>query len=94
VEIETNWADELWIKDAQIENISGAAFSFAWTIIAQRNQHGGNRLPQCSRFRALIDSGKLYRAVRNLFRQQIFAWIGICDIGAEPKIQNQFDADR
>ena len=27
VEIETNWADELWIKDAQLENISGAAFS-------------------------------------------------------------------
>ncbi len=28
VEIETNWVDQLWVKDARLENISGAAFAF------------------------------------------------------------------
>ena len=75
VEIETNWVDELWVKDARLENISGAAFIFGMEK-SPRNEINLEGII-CSNvpvFAALRDSGaQIFRAVGNLFRKDIFS---------------------
>ena len=95
VEIETNWADELWIKDAQLENISGAAFSFG----VEKNPRNeinmeGIVCRNVPVFAALIDSGKTFTAPSEIYSVNKFSHgLEFADIGAEPEIQNQFDAE-
>jgi Pectate lyase superfamily protein/SMP-30/Gluconolactonase/LRE-like region len=94
VEIETNWADELWVKDAWLENLSGPAFSFGV------EQNPRNEISMegivCSNvpvFAALIDSGKNFSAPSEIYSVKAFSHgLEFADIGAVPKIENHFDA--
>jgi hypothetical protein len=94
VEIETNWADELWVKDARLENVSGPAFSFGM----ERNPRTEINLEGivCSNvpvFAALIDSRKTFTAPSKIYSVKQFSHgLEFADIGAEPKIENHFDA--
>ena len=94
VEIETNWPDELWIKDAQLTNISGAAFSFG-VENNPRNEINMEGIV-CSNvpvFAALMDSGKTFTAPSEIYVVKQFAHgLEFAGIGAVPEIQNHFDA--
>jgi hypothetical protein len=94
VEIETNWADELWVKDARLENVSGPAFSFGM----ERNPRNEINLEGivCSNvpvFAALVDSRKTFTSPSKIYSVKKFSHgLVFADIGAEPKIENHFDA--
>ena len=94
VEIESNWVDELWVKDARLENISGAAFSFGMEK-SPRNEINMEGIA-CSNvpvFAALMDSGQKFAAPSKIYSVKTFSHgIEFADIGAEPEIQNHFDA--
>jgi sugar lactone lactonase YvrE len=94
VEIETNWADELWVKDARLENISEAAFSFGMEK-NPRNEISMEGIV-CSNvpvFAALIDSGKKITAPSEIYSVKKFSHgLEFADIGADPEIQTHFDA--
>ncbi len=94
VEIETNWADELWVKDGRLENISGPAFSFGMEK-SPRNEINLEGIV-CSNapvFAALIDSGRNFKAPAEIYCVKKFSHgLDIADIGAKPEIENHFDA--
>jgi sugar lactone lactonase YvrE len=93
VEIETNWTDELWVKDARLENISGPAFSFG-VETNPRNEISMEGIV-CSNvavFATLIDSGKKFIAPSEKYSVKSFSHgLEFADIGAVPKIENHFE---
>lgn len=94
VEIETNWADELWVKDARLENISGPAFVFGMEK-SPRNEVNLEGIT-CSNvpvFVALQDSGKKFNAPSIIYAVKNFSHgLGFADIGTVPEIETHFDA--
>lgn len=94
VEIEPGWVDELWVKDARLEDISGAAFVFG------REQSPGNEINlegvTCHNvpiFAALRDSGKHFDAPAEIYTVKSFSHgLHYADIGAAPEITTRFDA--
>jgi sugar lactone lactonase YvrE len=94
VEIETNWTDELWVKNARLENISGPAFIFGMekSPRTEINLEGVT----CSNvpvFAALRDSGKHFAAPSQIYSVKTFSHgLDFADIGAEPKIETHFNA--
>ena len=94
VEIETNWADELWVKDARLENVSGAAFCFGMER-SPRNEINMEGIV-CSNvpiFAALIDTGKKFAARSKIYAVKIFSHgLKLADFGAEAGIEDHFDA--
>ena len=74
VAIEPGWADELWIKDARLEEVSGPAFRFRRRKQpAQRDQHGGRHLPRRARFcRVARQRPAFHRTRGNLHREDLF----------------------
>jgi hypothetical protein len=94
VEIETNWVDELWVKDARLENISAPAFIFGMEK-SPRNQISMEGIT-CSNvpvFAALRDSGKKFTGPSKIYAVSNFMHgLAFADIGAEPKIETRFDA--
>ncbi|HVU26807.1 MAG TPA: glycosyl hydrolase family 28-related protein [Verrucomicrobiae bacterium] len=94
VEIETNWVDELWVKDARLENISAPAFIFGMEK-SSRNQINMEGII-CSNvpvFVVLRDSGKTFSAPANIYTMKSFSHgLTFDDIGAEPMIETRFDA--
>jgi len=94
VEIEPGWVDELWVKDARLEDISGAAFVFG------REQSPGNEINMegvaCRGvpvFAALRDSGKRFAAPADTYIVKTFSHgLYYADIAAAPEIETHFDA--
>ena len=94
VEIETNWVDELWVKDARLENISGPAFVFGMEQ-SPRNEINLEVITcrDVPTFAALRDSGRRYSAPSKIYAVKTFAHgLEFTDIGAEPAIKTHFDA--
>ena len=73
VEIESGWADELWVKDARLENISGPAFIFGMEK-SPRNEINmeGVVCRDVPVFAALRDSGKHFAAPAEIYEVRIF----------------------
>lgn len=95
VEIETNYPDELWIKDARLENISGPAFSFGMEA-TPRNEitMEGITCRNVPVFAALLDSGKTFAAPSEIYSVKKFSHGSEFAGGAtSPEIQNHFDAE-
>ncbi len=93
VEIETNWVDELWVKDARLENISGAAFTFGMEK-SPRNEINLEGIT-CSNvpvFAVMRDSGKNFAAPSEIYSVKTFSHgVDFAGIGAEPKIETHFN---
>jgi hypothetical protein len=94
VEIETNWADELWVKDGRLENISGAAFVFG----LEKNPRNEINLEgiTCRHvpvFAALRDSGGLISAPSEIYSVKTFSHGAVfAGLGAAPELETHFDA--
>ncbi len=80
VEIEPEWADELWVKDARLEDISGPAFIFGMEKnAAQRNQYGRSHLPRRAGLcRVARERQALCRARRDLRGHEFFPRAPLC----------------
>ena len=94
VEIEPGWVDELWVKDARLEDISGPAFVFGRekSLCNEINMEGVTcrNVPV---FAALRDSGKPLRPRRTFYVVKTFSHgLHYADIGAAPEIETHFDA--
>ncbi|HEX4122536.1 MAG TPA: glycosyl hydrolase family 28-related protein, partial [Verrucomicrobiae bacterium] len=94
VEIEPEWVDELWIKDARLEEISGPAFIFGMEK-SLRNEINMEHV-DCQNvpvFAALRDSGEFYSAPASIYTVTNFSHgLHYADIGSEPGIETHFDA--
>ncbi len=94
VEIEPEHVDELWVRDARLEDISGPAFVFG------REQSLCNEINmedvachQVPVFAALRDSGKRFSAPAEIYLVKTLSHgLHYADIGAVPKIETHFDA--
>jgi sugar lactone lactonase YvrE len=94
VEIEPEWADELWVKDARLEDISGPAFIFGMEK-SPRNEINmeGVICRNVPVFAALRDSGKRFAAPAEIYAVKNFSHgLHYADIGAVPEIETRFDA--
>jgi hypothetical protein len=94
VEIEPQWADELWVKDARLEDISGPAFIFGMEQ-SPRNQINmeGVACRGVPLFAALRDSGKRFAAPAEIYEVTNFSHgLRYASIGTAPEIQTHFDA--
>ena len=92
--LETNAIDELWIKDARLENISGPAFTFGVEENA-RNEINmeGIACRAVPVFASLRDSGKQFVAPgQNYFVKTFSHGLHYSDTPAEPYFTNIFDA--
>ena len=94
VEIETNWVDQLWIKDARLENVSAPAFIFGMEK-SPRDEINLEGIT-CSNvpvFAALRDSGRHFDAPSEMYSvKTLFHGLQFADVGVEPEIKTQFDA--
>lgn len=94
VAIETNSIDELWVKDARLEEISGPAFIFG-VEENPRNEINmeGIACRDVPIFAALRDSGKRFNAAGENYAVKTFSHgFHYSDLGAQPEIANVFDA--
>jgi Pectate lyase superfamily protein/SMP-30/Gluconolactonase/LRE-like region len=94
VAIEEGWADELWIKDARLEEVSGPAFLFGLEN-NPRNEINmeGVTCRAVPVFAALRDSGKRFAAPAEAYTVKTFSHgLHFSDIDAVPRIETRFDA--
>ena len=92
--LETNAIDELWVKDARLEEISGPAFSFGVEENA-RNEINmeGIACRDVPVFASLRDSGKQFAAPGQTYLVKTFSHgLNYPDTEAEPGFTNIFDA--
>ena len=92
--LETNAIDELWVKDARLEEISGPAFTFGVEDNA-RNEINmeGVACRNVQVFASLRDSGKQFVAPgQNYFVKTFSHGLQYSDTQAEPGFTNIFDA--
>ncbi|MDR3460246.1 MAG: glycosyl hydrolase family 28-related protein [Verrucomicrobiae bacterium] len=94
VEIETNWADELWVQDARLENISAPAFIFGMEKSPRTKINlTGITCSNVPTFAAMRDSGKYFTAPSQIYAVKSYSHgLGFANIGAAPKIETHFDA--
>jgi hypothetical protein len=94
VEIEPEWVDELWIKDARLEEVSGPAFVFgAENSSRQEINMEGVTCRDVPLFAALRESGKHFTAPARMYAVKAFSHgLRYPDIGAVPEITTLFDA--
>jgi len=94
VSIETNAIDELWVKDARLEDISGPAFTFG----SEKNPCNeinmeGIACRNVPVFAALRDSGKSFKAPAEVYYVLPFSHgLHYSDIGAQPEFKDIYDA--
>jgi sugar lactone lactonase YvrE len=96
VEIEPEFADELWVKDGRLEDISGPAFIFGMEK-NPRNEINleGITCRNVPIFAALRDSGKRFAAPADIYAVTNFSHgLRYADIGDEPTFETRFDAAR
>lgn len=96
VEIESNWVDELWVKDARLEDVYGPAFAFGMEESPRNEINLENvvcrNVPQ---FAFLRDSGKVFRAPGNIYGVKVFSHGLRCsDRDDRQEIQSVFTARR
>jgi sugar lactone lactonase YvrE len=94
VEIEPEWVDELWVKDARLENISGPAFIFGMEK-NPRNEINleGITCRNVPVFAALRESGKHFVAPAAIYEARNFSHgLHYSNLGAVPEIRTFFDA--
>ncbi|HXR49310.1 MAG TPA: glycosyl hydrolase family 28-related protein [Candidatus Limnocylindrales bacterium] len=94
VEIEPGWVDELWVKDARLEDVSGPAFVFGreQSLCNEINMEGitCHHVPV---FAALRDSGKSLAAPADIYAVKTFSHgLHYTNIGTVPEIETHFDA--
>ncbi|HWD94523.1 MAG TPA: glycosyl hydrolase family 28-related protein [Verrucomicrobiae bacterium] len=94
VEIETNGIDELWVKDARLEEISGPAFVFG---VEENPRNEINMEGVACRavpvFAGLRDSGKRFNAPAENYLVKTFSHgFHYSDLGAQPEITNVLEA--
>ena len=94
VEIDPGAVDELWVKDARLEDISGPAFIFGRekSLCNEINMEGVvcHDVPV---FAALRDSGKRFAAPTEIYSVRTFSHgLHYADIGVVPEIETHFDA--
>ena len=94
VEIEPGWVDELWVKDARLEDISGPAFIFGMEKSPRTEINmEGVTCRNVPVFAALRDSGKRFAAPAEIYSVKNFLHgLSYDDIGANPEIETRFDA--
>ena len=94
VEIETNWVDELWVKDARLEDISGPAFAFGLEKSPRQEINlVGITCRNVPVFAALRDSGGKFSAPSEMYSVKTFSHgLDFADLGAKPEIETHFDA--
>src|ERR1017187_7582345 len=94
VALEPGWADELWIKDARLEEVSGPAFLFG-VENNPRNEINmeGVTCRAVPVFAALRDSGRRFTAPAETYAVKTFSHgLHFVDVGAAPRIEALFDA--
>jgi hypothetical protein len=94
VALEPGKADELWVKDACLEEVSGPAFLFG-VESNPRNEINmeGIACRAVPVFAALSDSGKRFAAPAETYLVKSFSHgLSYPDIGATPRIRTLFDA--
>jgi hypothetical protein len=94
VEIEPDWTDELWVKDARLEDISGPAFIFGMEKSSRTEINlEGVTCRNVPVFAELRDSGKKFSAPGSIYEVKTFSHgLNYADMGAVPKIETHFDA--
>jgi sugar lactone lactonase YvrE len=94
VALEPGWADELWVKDARLEEVSGPAFLFG-VENNPRNEINmeGVTCRAVPVFAALRDSGRRFTAPTETYAVKTFSHgLHFVDVGAAPRIETLFDA--
>jgi len=94
VEIEPDWADELWVKDACLEDISGPAFIFGMEK-SPRTEINLEGVTCCHVpvLAALRDSGKRVAAPAAIYEVKTFSHgLTYSSLGAVPEIKTVLDA--
>jgi sugar lactone lactonase YvrE len=94
VAIEPGWADELWVKDARLEEISGPAFMFG-VENNPRNEINmeGVTCRAVPIFAMLRDSRRCFAAPAETYTVKAFSHgLHLSDVGAAPKIKTLFDS--
>src|SRR5208283_2183504 len=94
VEIEPDWADELWVKDADLEDISGPAFILGMEK-NPRNEINmeGVTCRDVPVFATLRESGNRFAAPAEIYAVTNFSHgLHYADIGAGAEIETHFDA--
>jgi Pectate lyase superfamily protein/SMP-30/Gluconolactonase/LRE-like region len=94
VEIEPGWVDELWVKDARLEDVTGPAFVFGREqSLCNEINMGGIICHQVPVFAALRDSNGRFDAPAEFYVVKTFSHgLHYADIGAVPEIKTRFDA--
>jgi hypothetical protein len=94
VEIEPDWADEFWVKDARLEDISGPAFIFGMEKSPRTEINmEGVTCRNVPVFAVLRDSGKHFAAPAEIYGVKFFSHgLNYADMGAVPKFETRFDA--
>jgi hypothetical protein len=94
--IETNGIDELWVKDARLEEVSGPAFVFG-VEDNPRNEINmeGIACRAVPVFASLRESGRSFTAPATTYLVKTFSHgLHYSDLGTAPKIENVFDTVR
>ena len=94
VEIEPKWADQLWVKDARLEDISGPAFIFGMEKSPRTEINlEGVTCENVPVFAALRDSGRHFGAPSTIYEVKTFSHgLNYADIGEVPAIRTVFNA--
>jgi hypothetical protein len=94
VEIEPEWIDELWVKDARLEDISGPAFVFGMEKSPRTEINmEGVTCRNAPVFAALHESGKIYAAPADIYEVKTFSHgLHYADMRAVPEIETCFYA--
>jgi sugar lactone lactonase YvrE len=94
VEIEPDWADELWVQDARLEDISGPAFTYGLEQSARTEINlSGLTCRNVPVFAALRESGKRFAAPAEMYHvKTFFHGLNYAGLGAVPEIKTLFDA--
>lgn len=93
VEIEPHWADELWVQDARLEDVSSAAFIYGLEQSPRTEINLTNII--CAKvpvFGLARESGHTFPAPGDLYQVKSFVH-GLCqaDLGKTPEITTTFD---
>jgi hypothetical protein len=94
VEIEPDWADQLWVKDARLEDVSGPAFVFGLEKSPRTEINlEGVTCRNVPVFAALRESGRHFAAPAEIYQVESFSHgLIYSDIGEEPEIKTVFKA--
>ena len=96
VEIEPDWADELWVQDARLEDVSGPAFVFGLEKSPRTEINlKGVACRNVPVFAAARESGRRFAAPSDVYAVKSFVHgFGYADIGEVPEIKTAFEVTK